>query len=539
MKGDSRKWVVLAAVIWIQAFTGTNLDFASYSTRLKSVLGVSQVQLNYISVASDAGKAFGWCSGICLLYFSESAVMFFAAIMGLIGYGLQWLVIQQIISMPYYLVLISSLLAGSSVSWFNTVCYVVCIKTFRTNRALALALTISFNGLSAAIYNLTANSIDPNNDTKLYLLLNATIPLITSVLALRPIMRSSEPQSAGPTHRDRSNFIILTALAVITGLYLLALNSMSWNSFATRVILSGAVILLLLPLATPRIINSYIGSSTENDDLEIQKELIGTEALLNSSLNENASQKDRLVVVLGDEHSTAMLIRNREFWLYYVVYLCGGTLGLVYSNNLGQISQSLGFHSDVRSLVSLYSACSFFGRLLSTVPELVQSKMYYPRTGWLTSALIPSPLAFLVLVSSNSKLALFTATALIGLSSGFVFSASVSITSELFGPKQAGVNHNILITNIPLGSLLYSLLAAQTYEANIGINSAEDVLSDCMGKDCYYETFIFWWWISMVGLACSSLLYRRTKGAYERLEKEKHVTRITLLRPFSLPCDGN
>ncbi|KAI5656638.1 hypothetical protein M9H77_25431 [Catharanthus roseus] len=104
MAGQSRKWMILVATIWIQAFTGTNFDFSSYSSNLKAVLGISQVQLNYLATASDLGKAFGWSSGLALMYLPLWVVMFMAALMGLVGYGLQWLVINQIISLPYFVV---------------------------------------------------------------------------------------------------------------------------------------------------------------------------------------------------------------------------------------------------------------------------------------------------------------------------------------------------------------------------------------------------------------------------------------------------
>ncbi|CAM8948052.1 unnamed protein product [Rhodiola kirilowii] len=103
MVGKSRKWTILVATIWIQAFTGTNFDFSSYSSDLKSVLGISQLQLNYLSVASDLGKAFGWCSGVALLYVTLWVVMLMAAVMGLVGYGLLWAVIQELIYVPYFL----------------------------------------------------------------------------------------------------------------------------------------------------------------------------------------------------------------------------------------------------------------------------------------------------------------------------------------------------------------------------------------------------------------------------------------------------
>ncbi|CAA3010127.1 Hypothetical predicted protein [Olea europaea subsp. europaea] len=555
MVGESRKWMILVAGIWIQAFTGTNFDFSSYSTSLKSVMGISQVQLNYLSVASDMGKAFGWCSGISLLYFPLWLVMLIAAFMGLIGYGLQWLVIQKIIDLPYFLVFLLCLLAGCSICWFNTVCYVLCIKNFPANRPLALSLSLSFSGLSAALYNLIVNSINSNDDT-LYLLLNAIVPLITSLIALLPIVRQHIPDALPPeaVRSETAIFLYLTALAVVTGFYLLLINSVSLNVSIARILLGGAMLFLVLPLITPGILcarewaSRAIHSSfnmINNDDLDVHTELMEMETpstddnLFSISYNSKQKEgscynvlfKDKLMV-LGEEHSVRFLIHRWDFWLYYLAYFCGGTIGLVYSNNLGQISESLGYNTEVSTLVSLYSGCSFFGRLLSTTPDFLHKKVCYARTGWLALALIPTTIAFFLLSLSGSKIALIAATALIGLSSGFVFSVAVSITSELFGPNSVGVNHNILITNIPLGSILYGLLAALVYEGNIG-NSQEAVLKDgrmvCMGRNCYFDTFVWWGFISLFGLASSSLLFLRTKAGYERSTKCKQKTSFELL----------
>lgn len=135
---------------------------------------------------------------------------------------------------------------------------------------------------------------------------------------------------------------------------------------------------------------------------------------------------------------------------------------------------------------------------------------------------MPTPIAFLLLATSGSEAALRTGTALIGLSSGFVFSAAVSITSELFGPNSAGVNHNILITNIPIGSLLYGLLAALVYDSNEGNSIKLIFLKDttlCMGRKCYQQTFIWWGCISIVGLVSSFLLFLRTRQAYVHFDR--------------------
>ncbi|KAK3014373.1 hypothetical protein RJ639_009147 [Escallonia herrerae] len=113
-------------------------------------------------------------------------------------------------------------------------------------------------------------------------------------------------------------------------------------------------------------------------------------------------------------------------------------------------------------------------------------KAYFARTGWLTIALVPTPIAFFLPSSSNSDTALHTGTTLIRLSLGFIFAIVVSITSELFGPNSVGVNHNILITNIHVGSLLYGVLSALVYEANAssvqGFFTDSVVVVSCLGQ---------------------------------------------------------
>ncbi|KAL2524030.1 Major facilitator superfamily protein [Abeliophyllum distichum] len=555
MAGQSRKWMILVATIWIQAFTGTNFDFSAYSSELKAVLGVSQVQLNYLATASDLGKVFGWSSGLALMYLPLWAVMFTAALMGFIGYGVQWLVIKNIIVLPYFVVFLLSLLAGCSICWFNTVCFILCIKNFPSNRPLALSLTVSFNGLSAAFYNLAAKSLNPSSTT-LYLLLNSLIPLLTSVAALFPILCQPEVDalSSDAVKRDQFIFILLNLWAVVTGFYLLFLHSL--NASTARFLFTGAMFLLVLPFGIPGVIyardwfHSTIYSSfqlqgsgfilVDANDLELHKELLSQTNNVDDSAvhvisiqNKGASEgcscetvmKKDCLMVLGEEHKARMLLRRFDFWLYYIAYLCGGTIGLVYSNNLGQIAQSLGYYSLTSRLITTYSSFSFFGRLLSAAPDFIRTKLYFARTGWLAIALVPMPMAFFLLAANNGEAAVQAGTALIGLTSGFIFATAVSVTSELFGPNSVGVNHNILITNIPIGSLLCGVLSAVVYDSNavFGLGLMADSVV-CMGRKCYGFTFVLWGCISILGLASSWLLFLRTRPAYDRFEQNRRST---------------
>ncbi|KAG8382018.1 hypothetical protein BUALT_Bualt05G0032800 [Buddleja alternifolia] len=556
MGGQSRKWMILVATIWIQAFTGTNFDFSAYSSELKAVLGVSQVQLNYLATASDLGKAVGWSSGLALMWMPLWAVMFTAAGMGLVGYGGQWLVIRNVISLPYFVVFLLCLLAGCSICWFNTVCFVLCIRNFPSNRPLALSLTVSYNGVSAALYNLAVNSL-ATSPSSLYLLFNALIPLFTSIIALIPVLLQPpvDPLAHDANKRDQFTFLKLNFFAIITGLYLLFLHPS--NTLTSIFLFSGAILLLIFPLGIPGIIyarewfrdNIYSSFRLDGsgfilidaEELELHKELLSRECSQANGLTYDnsdrlllgvsrpASQfmiaKDQLMM-LGEEHDAKRLLRRLDFWLYYVAYFCGGTIGLVYSNNIGQIAESLGHGLMNSKLITIYSSFSFFGRLLSAAPDYIRTQVYFARTGWLAIALLPTPIAFFVLAAlGGDPLAVQAGTALIGLSSGFIFAAAVSITSELFGPESVGVNHNVLITNIPIGSLLYGFLAAKVYDANA--KSGSSLMTDsavCMGKECYFMTFVLWGCISLLGLASSVLLFLRTRPVYDKFERNRRLT---------------
>lgn len=523
-----RRWTVLVAAIWIQAFTGTNFDFSAYSSDMKSSMGVSQSRLNYMAVASDLGKALGWSSGYAVAYFPLSAVLFSAAAMGLVGYGVQWLSIAvDVIHLPYSLVLVCCSLAGLSICWFNTVCFVLCVRHFVSNHSLALSLVVSFNGISAALYTLGHEVISGKSSasSEVYLLLNSLIPLFVSLLALWPVLTNPNSSPTRSSHDDETRiFIVFNVLALITCFYLLLPSSDTYLASSPRWHFLGAICLLIFPLCVPffhYILHSCFGHhrTSAYSVVNIEEPNIPKRVGLDHEEIKSSYKVGRL----GDEHSLGMLVRSLEFWLYYFSYCFGGTIGLVYSNNLGQISQSLGqSSSNAKSLVTLFSAFSFLGRLLSSAPDFTRKKLdYLTRTAWFTISLLPTPLAFFLLAYSSKTALLQVATALIGLSSGFVFAAAVSVTSDLFGRNSVGVNQNILITNIPIGSLFYGYMAGSVYDKHATPSVVSDTVV-CVGRRCYFATFLFWGCLSVVGLVCSLILFIRTRPVYHQLAQNRN-----------------
>lgn len=130
-------------------------------------------------------------------------------------------------------------------------------------------------------------------------------------------------------------------------------------------------------------------------------------------------------------------------------------------------------------------------------------------------ALMMAPMsgAFFLLLD-NTILSLFVSTAVIGICTGAITSIAVSITTDLFGPKNFGVNHNILVINIPLGSFVFGDLAALLYKRKA--DSKGDYNGSCMGMNCYQTSFIIWGSLCSFGTLLALTLHARTKKFYSQ-----------------------
>ncbi|GKE14667.1 nuclear fusion defective 4-like protein [Tanacetum coccineum] len=100
------KWMGFVTAVWVQAISGNNYTFSNYSDALKSLMALTQLQLNNLSVAKDVGKAFGILAGLASDRVSPATLLFIGSVEGFIGYGVQWLVVSQRIQpLPYWQVL--------------------------------------------------------------------------------------------------------------------------------------------------------------------------------------------------------------------------------------------------------------------------------------------------------------------------------------------------------------------------------------------------------------------------------------------------
>ncbi|GFZ13418.1 major facilitator superfamily protein [Actinidia rufa] len=413
-------WLTLAGTIWLQSINGTNSNFPAYSSQLKNLLSLSQLQLNNLAVASDAGKLFGWFSG----------------------------------------------LAAAHLPLWN----------FPLDRQVAVGISTSYLGISAKIYTNLVDAFFPSSPeerAKAFLLLNSIVPLVVCI-CVAPMIRDI---SSGKSRRVEIEFFVIFVITIITGIYAVttSFGSISQGLSPVTVVI-GMGMLLLAPAVVPvaektmeRLQNKcWIRREESVHDINVAEEVAGLE------------------IEAG----------------------CKGGESSLGENNIGVKANSRVARgsSKTSSLVSLSSSFGFFGRLVPSLLAYIFSKnKCMPSTpASIAAMMLPMSLAFFSLLSSTT-LALFISTAIIGFCTGAITSISVSTTTDLFGPKNFSLNHNIVVANIPIGSFFFGDLAAFIYRQQSDAKNGK-----CMGMGCYQKTFIMWGSLCFFGSFLALILHSRT-----------------------------
>ncbi|KAJ6919288.1 hypothetical protein NC651_013292 [Populus alba x Populus x berolinensis] len=382
----SAKWLGFVTAIWVQAVCGNNYTFSNYSDALKSIMALTQLELNTLSVAKDVGKAFGLLSGIASDRWSTSVILLIGSFEGLIGYGVQWLVVsQRIHPLPYWQMCIFLCLGGNSTTWMNTAVLVTCIRNFPNNRGPVSGILKGYVGLSTAIFTDICTALF-NSNPSAFLLILAIVPAIICLAAI-PFLRETT-SAAGPIEeKEEARFFnIFNAIAIVAAAYLLAFDiTGNHGHVVSLVFVAGLIFLLATPLFVP--LYSVLFKLKSNSDIEQQiKEplLVGPEdspakpqepepATTVSVEVENAGIKQRPMI--GEDHTIIEMIRTYDFWILFLSFLCGVGTGMCVMNNLGQMGLALGY-VDVSIFVSLTSIGGFFGRIIS---GLVSEQLLWQR----------------------------------------------------------------------------------------------------------------------------------------------------------------
>ncbi|KAL0561032.1 hypothetical protein IC582_001450 [Cucumis melo] len=500
------KWLGLVSAIWVQSISGNNYTFSNYSAALKSLLNLSQLQLNNLSVAKDLGKAFGLLAGLSSDRLSTSLLLFIGSIEGLIGYGAQWLVVSRKIKpLPYWQMCIFLCMGGNSTTWMNTGVLVTCLRNFRRDRGTVSGILKGYIALSTAIFTDLCSALFSDNPSS-FLALLSLVPFIvclTAILFLREI-----PCSADDETENFKYFWVLNAVSVAVAVTLLVFDSIpNPNSFLSRIF---SIILLSL-LASPLVIPLHSFLKNRGGSGEVGEALLAGESAADDAVEGKPA--------IGEDHTIVEAMKTVEFWILFVSFLCGVGTGLAVMNNMGQIGLALGY-DDVSIFISLMSIWGFFGRILSgSASEHFIKKAGMPRPLWNAASQILMALGYIVLAIAIPG-SLYIGSIVVGICYGVRLAITVPMASEVFGLKNYGMIYNVLILNLPLGSFLFSgLLAGILYDMEATTTKTGG--NTCTGAHCYRLVFVVMACSCGIGFAMDLFLAFRTKRLYSKMRALK------------------
>ncbi|XP_050375309.1 protein NUCLEAR FUSION DEFECTIVE 4-like [Argentina anserina] len=528
----AKKWMGLVTAIWVQAVCGNNYTFSNYSHALKTLMALTQLQLNNLSVAKDIGKAFGLISGMASDRLSTSTILMIGSLEGLIGYGVQWLVVSRRINpLPYWQMCIFLCMGGNSTTWMNTAVLVTCMRNFTKNRGPVSGILKGYVGLSTAIFTDLCTSLFSSSPSK-FLLMLAIVPAIVCIAACIFLQETPPASSLSEEKQEAEVFHIFNVLAIVVAVYLLAFDISGPHGHVLSLAFAiGLIVLLAMPLGVP--LYSFLCTSRSyNFDIEhktLEDPLVVQEALLEQSKElagvqvadfEGSMQRPSI----GEDHNIFQMIQTFDFWVLFGSFLCGTGTAMCVMNNMAQMGMALGY-SSVSIFISLLSIWGFFGRIVSgVISEYYIGKHAMPRPFWNAIAEILMALGYLAMALAMPG-SLYIGSIFVGLGYGFLLTITVPVASELFGLKYYGLLYNILIINLPLGSFLFSgLLAGYLYDAEATKTSEGG--STCVGSHCYRLVNLIMALASILGLVLDVLLAVRTKKVYTKIYEIKNQKKV-------------
>lgn len=222
----------------------------------------------------------------------------------------------------------------------------------------------------------------------------------------------------------------------------------------------------------------------------------------------------------GEDFTLMQGLIKADFWLLFFALVCGSGSGLTTIDNMGQISESLGYKNS-SIFVSMLSIWNFLGRLIGGSASEVIARSYGVPRSW---ALAVSQLLMVVgnfLFAMAWPNVLYVGTLLVGIGYGSHWGIVPPMLSEIFGLKNFGMFYNFYIMSSPVGSLffsgflagyLYDLEAAKQYEA--GITSSA---STCVGVSCFRWTYLIMMGVCIFGIFLTTIVSMRTRGVYKML----------------------
>jgi hypothetical protein len=457
----------------------------------------------------------------------------------------------------------------NSATYFNTNSLVTCIVNFPTSRGAMVGILKGFLGLTSAILTQIYTVTHTTDQAKLVLMV-AVGPALVAIAMMFVVRPVGGHKQARPS--DKRSFTFVYTVCLLLALYLavvkLAQDFLQLSGNVVNILTVILFVLLISPIAIPVILT--ITSKAENP-IE--------EALLSEPLtqDESTSQEEQPRAVLseveekskdigsllppyerrsrgphlGDNFTMMQALVKADFWLIWISFLLGSGSGLTVMDNLGQMSQAVGF-KDAHIFVSLVSIWNFVGRVgggyLSEIIVRYQHcnthvMVRHPQFWRFLALSLFSPCVAILLIRErgfprHSALVIaqiliaaahflfamawpgtmYIGTFLVGIGYGAHWAIVPAAVSELFGVKHFGAMYNFLAMANPAGSFIFAGLITSTlydYEAEKQAHQHHQI--KCEGPVCFFLSSLIMSVLCIVGAGLSLIIVHRTKRVYADL----------------------
>ncbi|XP_010913012.3 protein NUCLEAR FUSION DEFECTIVE 4-like isoform X1 [Elaeis guineensis] len=576
----NNRWLVFVAAMWVQSVAGIGYLFGSLSPVIKSSLGYNQRQIASLGVAKDLGDSVGFLAGSLCEILPLWAALLIGALQNLIGYGWVWLIVTgRAPALPLWAMCVLIFLGNNGETYFNTAALVSCVQNFPKSRGPIVGILKGFAGLSGAILTQIFAMIHTSDHAALIFMVavGPSLVVIALMFIVRPVGGHRQVRPS-----DKSSFMFIYSLCLLLAAYLMGIMLLEdLVNLSHTVIIAFTVMLLFLlifPIVIPLLLTFHFdvispaqefllpetskgetsksGQSEEQNEvilseveeekpkevdllptLERQKRIAQLQARLFQAAAEGAVRvKKRRGPRRGEDFTLTQALIKADFWLIFVSLLLGSGSGLTVIDNLGQMSESLGY-DDTHIFVSMISIWNFLGRVGGGYfSEIIVRDHAYPRPVAMAVAQILMAIGHFFFAMAWPG-TMHIGTLLIGLGYGAHWAIVPAAASELFGLKNFGALYNFLTVANPAGSLIFSgLIASGIYDYEAGKqahmhNSSASLLQSllhdvsfqveeplkCKGGICFFFSSLIMSGLCIIAVILSLILVYRTKIVYTNL----------------------
>ncbi|KAM1788638.1 protein NUCLEAR FUSION DEFECTIVE 4-like [Malus sylvestris] len=572
------RWLVFVCAMWIQSFAGVGYLFGSISPVIKSTMGYSQRQLAILGVAKDLGDSVGFVAGSLSEILPTWGLLVIGAAFNFVGYGLLWLIVSQTLpAFPLWVLCICIFVGTNGETFFNTAALISCVQNFPKSRGPIVGILKGYAGLSGAILTQIYAMINAPNESSLIFMI-AVGPSMVAVALMFIVRPVGGHRQVRPS--DNSSFLFTYSVCLVLAAYMFGVLLLEdlVNISQTLITLCAVIliVLILLPIVIPVILVFFsqpTHSVQESLLLESQSEEAGkseqdkTEVILSEVESEVEDEKSREVVSLpmserqkriaqlqaklfqaaavgavrvkrrkgphrGEDFTLLQALVKADFWLIFVSLLLAAGSGLTIIDNLGQITESLGY-DDSSIYVSMISIWNFLGRVGGGYfSEIIVRDYAYPRPVAMAVVQVIMALGlFYYAVGLPGQI--YVITVLVGLGYGAHWAILPAAASELFGLKSFGALYNFLTMANPAGTLIFSeVIASGIYDHYAKEQAAlrrqisgsmlikplrDDDSLTCVGTVCYSITCGILSGLCIVAFVLSLIVIYRTRRVYTQL----------------------